>query len=142
MTDENLTVRLWSLTDHELVMGEFLQRVRQRPARSPGLGINEGWVWMWWRATTRPVPYRGWAAWQYVWDVRVALGKIDSGGCDEALDKLGNDIVAKTNGCAESDTGEPDRNDWLITCEAQDQVYPLLMQAVGLLENGGGPCCP
>ena len=26
----------------------------------------------------RPYPYRGWAAWQYVWDVRVAQGKIDA----------------------------------------------------------------
>jgi hypothetical protein len=74
--------------------------------------------------------------------INAALGKIDAGGCDEALDKLSNDVVAKTNGCAESGTGEPDRNDWLITCEAQGQVYPLLMQAIGLLENGGGPCCP
>jgi len=77
-TDEDLTVRLWSLTDRELVMGKFLERVRQRPAKSPDLAVNKGWIWLWWRAITRPVPYRGWAAWQYVWDVRVALGKIDA----------------------------------------------------------------
>ena len=76
--DEDLTVRLWSLTEHELVMDKFLDRVRQRPAKSPSLAVNEGWVWTWWRPTTRPVPYRGWAAWQYVWDARVALGKIDA----------------------------------------------------------------
>jgi hypothetical protein len=77
-TDEDLNVRLWSLTKDEMVMGRFLDRVRQRPAKSPGLAIHDGWVWLWWRATTRPVPNRGWAAWQYVWDVRVALGKIDA----------------------------------------------------------------
>jgi parallel beta-helix repeat protein len=72
--------------------------------------------------------------------INASLGKIDTGVCGEALDKLGNDVVAKTDGCANG--GEPDPNDWLITCEAQDQVYPLLMDAVSLLEDGGGPCCP
>jgi hypothetical protein len=72
--------------------------------------------------------------------INVALSQIDVGACAGALDKLGNDIVAKTDGCANG--GEPDANDWLITCEAQDQVYSLLMDAISLLENGGGPCCP
>jgi hypothetical protein len=78
VTDESLTVRLWSLKDHELVMGNFLGRVRQRPASSPQLGVGDGWIWRWHRRVVRPVPYRGWTAWQYVWDVRLALGKIDA----------------------------------------------------------------
>jgi len=76
-TDEDLTVRLCSMEELAPVMGNFLERVRQRPARSSQLGRREGWVWLWWHKG-RPMPYRGWAAWQYVWDVRVALGKIDA----------------------------------------------------------------
>ncbi len=49
VTDEDLTVRLWSLSDHELVLGKYLERVRQRPAKSPSVAIHEGWVWLWWR---------------------------------------------------------------------------------------------
>ncbi len=78
-TDENLTVRLSTLEEPRgLVTGRFLARVRERPLKSPNLGVSSGFVWMWWRSSPRPVPYRGWAAWQYVWDVRVALGKIDA----------------------------------------------------------------
>jgi hypothetical protein len=32
------------------------------------------------------------------------------------------------NGCAE--TGEPDKNDWIITCEGQSQLYPLIIEAI------------
>ena len=31
--------------------------------------------------------------------------------------------------------GAPDRNDWLRTCAAQGQLYPLLTQAGELLEE-------
>jgi hypothetical protein len=64
--------------------------------------------------------------------INAVLNKIDRGFYDEALDKLQNDILQKTNGCAE--IGEPDKNDWIITCEAQGQVYPLIMEAIELLE--------
>ena len=46
----------------------------------------------------------------------------------EALDKLENDILRKTNGCAE--TGEPDKNDWIKTCEAQEKIYPLIIETM------------
>jgi len=45
-----------------------------------------------------------------------------------ALNKLENDILAKTDGCVES--GEPDKNDWIITCEGQNEVYPLIMETI------------
>jgi hypothetical protein len=64
--------------------------------------------------------------------INAVLNKIDRRFYDEALDKLQNDILQKTNGCAE--IGEPDKNDWIITCEAQGQVYPLIMEAIELLE--------
>jgi hypothetical protein len=72
--------------------------------------------------------------------INAVLGQIDAGECEEALDKLTNDLLAKTNGCAEGT--EPDANDWLITCEAQGLVYPILMEAIVPLANGDVPCCP
>jgi hypothetical protein len=64
-----------------------------------------------------------------------ALTQMRGGGSQKAntnyngaLSKLQNDILAKTDGCAE--TGEPDKNDWLITCEAQNEVYPLIMETI------------
>ncbi len=65
--------------------------------------------------------------------INAVLNKIVRGFYDEALDKLQNDILQKTNGCA--DTGQPDRNDWITTCEEQGQVYPLIIEAIELLEN-------
>ena len=50
---------------------------------------------------------------------------------DEALDKLQNDILQKTNGCAE--IGQPAKNDWIITCDAQSQIYPLIMETIDYL---------
>jgi len=46
----------------------------------------------------------------------------------EALNKLQNDILQKTDGCAE--TGEPDKNDWIITYEAQEKIYPLIIETM------------
>ena len=57
-----------------------------------------------------------------------AMGMIDAGLYGDALDKLEHDILAKTDGCAE--TGEPDKNDWIITCEQQSQVYGLVMETI------------
>ncbi len=57
-----------------------------------------------------------------------ALGMIDAGLYEDALNKLEHDILAKTNGCAE--TGEPDKNDWIISCEEQSQVYGLVMETI------------
>jgi hypothetical protein len=52
---------------------------------------------------------------------------------EQGLDKLENDLLAKLNGCAEG--GAPDRNDWITDCRAQGQVYPLIIEAMGLLES-------
>jgi hypothetical protein len=60
--------------------------------------------------------------------IDAAQAMIDDGQYQAALNKLQNDILAKMDGCAE--TGEPDKNDWLITCEAQNEVYPLIMETI------------
>jgi len=61
------------------------------------------------------------------------LALIDQGLYAEALDKLQHDILGKTDGCALE--GQPDRNDWLQDCAAQDEVYPLIVEAIDLLSN-------
>ena len=64
------------------------------------------------------------------------LEMIDGGLYEDALSKLENDILAKMNGCSE--IGEPDKNDWIITCEAQDIICPLIIETIehvkGLME--------
>ncbi len=57
-----------------------------------------------------------------------AMAMIDEGLYEDALDKLEHDILAKTNGCAE--TGEPDKHDWILTCEQQSRVYGLVMESI------------
>jgi len=58
-----------------------------------------------------------------------ALQKMIADGLyEEALDKLRNDLLKKTDGCAL--TGEPDKNDWIKTCKAQSLIYPLIIETI------------
>lgn len=63
--------------------------------------------------------------------INAALAMIDEGRYQDALDKLENDILKKTDGCATG--GGPDRNDWIRDCAAQGEVYPIIMNAIELL---------
>ena len=65
--------------------------------------------------------------------IDATLVMIEEGFYAEALEKLQNDILQKTDGCAT--TGEPDSNDWILTCEDQEELYALIMQAIELLVN-------
>ncbi|MBA7666372.1 hypothetical protein ES703_74452 [subsurface metagenome] len=58
---------------------------------------------------------------------------IEEGNYTGALSKLEHDILAKMNGCGE--TGEPDKNDWVITCQEQEQIYSLIIETI---ENVSG----
>jgi hypothetical protein len=64
------------------------------------------------------------------------LDMIDEGFYEDALRKLENDILTKLDGCIE--TGTPDKNDWIITCEEQAVIYPLVIETIehvrGLME--------
>jgi hypothetical protein len=46
-----------------------------------------------------------------------------------ALNLLQNDLIKKTDGCALS-AHQPDKDDWIVTCEAPGKVYPELMYIV------------
>ena len=65
--------------------------------------------------------------------ISAALMLIEEARYAEALDKLQNDILGKTDGCAMSSA--PDRNDWITDCESQAEVYPLLVSAIQLLSS-------
>jgi hypothetical protein len=59
------------------------------------------------------------------------IADVEAGRLQDALDKLEHDVIAKTDGCAE--TGAPDRNDWLKNSAAQTPVYARLREAVDLI---------
>ncbi len=62
-----------------------------------------------------------------------ALEMIEEGLYQDALNKFRNDILQKTNGCA--GTGDPDNNDWIITCEEQSEIYPLIIETIAHIRN-------
>ena len=72
----------------------------------------------------------------YINKINIAQDMIDREIYDGALSKLENDILLKTDGCVE--TGEPDKSDWIITCEAQSKIYSLIIETIeyvkGLVE--------
>lgn len=65
--------------------------------------------------------------------INAAISDLDAGRYPDALDKLQNDILAKTDGCAVD--GAPDKNDWLKDCSSQAQVYPILVDAINYLKD-------
>jgi predicted outer membrane repeat protein len=65
--------------------------------------------------------------------LQATIALIDAGLYQDALMKLQHDILPKTDGCALR--GQPDKDDWIITCEGQQQVYPLVLQAIQLLQS-------
>ncbi|HUS72821.1 MAG TPA: GLUG motif-containing protein [Sedimentisphaerales bacterium] len=68
--------------------------------------------------------------------IDAAMKMIEETNYTGALSKLEHDILAKMDGCGE--TGQPDKNDWIITCEEQSEVYPLIIDTIehvkGLME--------
>lgn len=66
--------------------------------------------------------------------INAVLQDIDQGLYQQALDKLQNDVLAKTDGCA-SILGLPDKNDWILDCGAQGQVSVPIVQAITILQT-------
>lgn len=63
--------------------------------------------------------------------VNAAIEKVEQGLYQEASDKLVHDILKKTDGCANE--GSPDKTDWIVNCTAQNPVYPLVTEAISIL---------
>ena len=65
--------------------------------------------------------------------INAVLADIEAGDYEKALNKLQSDILRKTDGCAISGVA-PDKNDWIRTCDAQNAIYPLVLEAIAFLE--------
>jgi hypothetical protein len=65
--------------------------------------------------------------------INAAFSLIPSGQYAEAIDELQNDILSKTDGCANG--GVPDNNDWLNTCDEQEQVYQSVTDVINYLNS-------
>jgi hypothetical protein len=59
--------------------------------------------------------------------INTAIAYVEQGLYSQADSLLGG-ILKKVDGCAKN--GGPDKNDWIITCEAQIQVYPNIQSAI------------
>jgi hypothetical protein len=65
--------------------------------------------------------------------LEAAIASIETGLYRDALMKLQRDLLPKMDGCAL--TGQPNQDDWIITCEAQQKLYPLIWEAIQLLQS-------
>jgi hypothetical protein len=63
--------------------------------------------------------------------LNVIIKDVDAGNYAEALAKLQQDVMAKTNGCAESLPPAADNNDWIVICTYQSLIYPELQEIAG-----------
>jgi hypothetical protein len=61
------------------------------------------------------------------------LLNIDQGAYQDAYNQLKNDVLKKTDGCVLY--GSPDKNDWIIECQAQASVYPIILEALDYLSG-------
>ena len=61
------------------------------------------------------------------------INKLENAKYHDALKKLENDILRKIDSCAL--TGGVDRNNWIIDCDAQAVVYPLVVDLIDLLQQ-------
>jgi hypothetical protein len=62
--------------------------------------------------------------------LNAVIAAIEAGQYESALQKLENDILGKTDGCANSSPANPDNNDWLKSCEEQEVLYPLVNDVI------------
>jgi len=58
---------------------------------------------------------------------------LDEGMYFEVMVILEGDILERMDGCA--NIGVPDEDDWITTHEGQSEVYPLILEAIELLES-------
>lgn len=59
--------------------------------------------------------------------INKAIASINKGKFAQAKNQL-EKILIRMDGCATS--GVPDRNDWIIMCADQDEVYPIILTAI------------
>ena len=65
--------------------------------------------------------------------LNAVIADIGSTDYQEAINKLQNDVLAKTDGCALS--GAPDKNDWINNCESQTLLYTQIQAIIDELKG-------
>jgi hypothetical protein len=60
--------------------------------------------------------------------LNAVIASIEAGNYSDALAQLQNDILGKTDGCANS--GAPDKNDWIVDCPDQSKVYAPVLNII------------
>ncbi len=64
--------------------------------------------------------------------LNAVIADIEAGNYADVLAKLQNDILKKTDGCANS--GAPDKNDWVKDCDSQAIIYQAILDAITMVE--------
>jgi probable HAF family extracellular repeat protein len=62
--------------------------------------------------------------------LNAVIATVDARNYQEAITKLQDDVLAKTNGCAGSTPPAPDKNDWIVKCDYQGMIYPELQEII------------
>jgi len=65
--------------------------------------------------------------------LHAVVEKVKHGFYTDSIHKLHKDILKKTDGCAMTDW--PDKNDWITNCNGQDELYPLIIETISVLEG-------
>lgn len=65
--------------------------------------------------------------------LNAAMRDISNEQYPEAMRKLDTDIRQRIDGCAQAH--KPDKNDWVMTCTAQESAYYLVLEAMDMLED-------
>jgi tripartite motif-containing protein 71 len=65
--------------------------------------------------------------------ITAVIQMVERGQYAEALDKVQNDLLPKTDGCAQ--TGAPDKNDWIEDCPTQQEIRPILLDMIEMLSD-------
>lgn len=61
-----------------------------------------------------------------------ALGYVEREEYHLALQKLRVEVLRRTDGCARD--GAPDADDLITDCAAQQEIYPLVMETIAMIE--------
>jgi hypothetical protein len=65
--------------------------------------------------------------------LNAVIAHIEVGNYADALAKLQNDILKKTDGCINS--GAADKNDWVKDCDSQAIIYQAVLDAIAMVEG-------
>ena len=88
-------------------------------------------------ATCRRIRYRRFSQPGGLWAKKLneVIAKAQKQKYSDALHQLQNDVLKKVNGCATA--GAPRKDDWIVDCADQSQVYTPLLNIIAELKAFG-----